>query len=1025
MKPVLLTMSAFGSFAGEVSLDFRTLGENPLFLINGPTGAGKTTLLDAICFALYGETTGADRSGKEMRSDFSEPDRLTEIIFLFQLGGEYYKIIRSPEQDRPKKTRAGFTVHKPEAQLWCSNDKGQEIELLVSKKVTETNDRVKLLTGLDADQFRQVMVLPQGKFRELLMAGSNKREDIFRQLFDTRIYYQIEQNLKAEAKKLEDQVRESQVIQATLLSTIDLETRDQLDKALVAIIGPHALLKTRQHIAAENAAKSQTALTIGEALSKRFADLHKANVRLAALVAQADVIEQQKAQYVRAKEANTLRPVFDQHKRSEDQLVIARQHVTRQQQSAIQAAKLLAAAEVNNEAQISNKTRLKESEAKTTLLATFKDQLRSLLGLQNTHNVTLKTETSLLATKDKLSAENIVLYQSQQVIEAERESLRLVSSKLATDEQQWLKAKNELAVRLKLEDLFGQQKQAQANALGNKAAISKQEISLAEHTQFRIKLEHAWHLGQAALLAAELKIDEACPVCGSLDHPVPASSDAPIPDKAEINRAREAEQAQQKLLGKKQQSLAQVEAAIALRLVNIKELENDLGGQASVAPAELQASTLALKTKFDTLKAQVQKLPLLDKRFAANKIKLEQQKLRLEALGKELTIGQQAAAAAKAAYWQRKTEIPTEYPDQRTLDKAIASNNQQVSALGDKISKAQDALNAALQADTRAKATLQAATKQHDLDASQQHEGQQKWQTALAASKFEHQAAFVAAIMAAADFDVLEKNIRAHDDEKLALQQTCQTLADELQDQQQPRLESLHEARKEAAVVLAAANDEYQELDRQLKKLSGIDAQIKVALISQQALDDRFKVVGTLNRIANGKNAHNMSLQRFVLSVILDDVLIQAGQRLTHMSKGRYTLLRRMKITGAQKAGLELDVEDAYTGKTRPVSTLSGGESFMAALSMALGLSDVVQSHSGGIRLDTLFVDEGFGSLDPESLDLAINTLIELQQGGRMVGVISHVPELKERIDVRVDVVVDKVGSRLKVVGGKRLETVG
>jgi exonuclease SbcC len=158
-----------------------------------------------------------------------------------------------------------------------------------------------------------------------------------------------------------------------------------------------------------------------------------------------------------------------------------------------------------------------------------------------------------------------------------------------------------------------------------------------------------------------------------------------------------------------------------------------------------------------------------------------------------------------------------------------------------------------------------------------------------------------------------------------------------------------------------------------------------------------------------------MSLQRFVLSVILDDVLIQAGARLTHMSKGRYTLLRRTKITGAQKSGLELDVEDAYTGKTRSVSTLSGGESFMAALSMALGLSDVVQSHSGGIRLDTLFVDEGFGSLDPESLDLAINTLIELQQGGRMVGVISHVPELKERIDVRVDVVIGKAGSGLEI----------
>ena len=196
-----------------------------------------------------------------------------------------------------------------------------------------------------------------------------------------------------------------------------------------------------------------------------------------------------------------------------------------------------------------------------------------------------------------------------------------------------------------------------------------------------------------------------------------------------------------------------------------------------------------------------------------------------------------------------------------------------------------------------------------------------------------------------------------------------------------------------------------------------MDAAITKLVRSQQALEDEYKLIGTLSQVANGKNPLNMSLQRFVLSVILDEVLIAAGERLGHMSKGRYTLLRRTEVTGAQKSGLELDVEDAYTGKTRAVSTLSGGVSFIAALSLALGLSAVVQSHSGGIRLDTLFIDEGFGSLDPESLDLAITTLIDLQQAGRMVGVISHVPELKERIDVRVDVVVGRAGSSVTVGG--------
>lgn len=192
---------------------------------------------------------------------------------------------------------------------------------------------------------------------------------------------------------------------------------------------------------------------------------------------------------------------------------------------------------------------------------------------------------------------------------------------------------------------------------------------------------------------------------------------------------------------------------------------------------------------------------------------------------------------------------------------------------------------------------------------------------------------------------------------------------------------------------------------------------LKTAKQDQHKLEQQYAVVGTLSDVANGNNAHNLSLQRFVLSVLLDDVLISAGHRLETMSKGRYQLLRKEDVGDRRsKSGLDLEVEDAYSGKRRPVATLSGGESFMAALSLALGLSDVVQAYAGGIRLDALFIDEGFGSLDPDSLDLAINTLIDLQATGRMVGVISHVPELKERIDTRLDVLVDRAGSSTRLV---------
>ncbi|HID45040.1 MAG TPA: SMC family ATPase, partial [Chromatiaceae bacterium] len=203
------------------------------------------------------------------------------------------------------------------------------------------------------------------------------------------------------------------------------------------------------------------------------------------------------------------------------------------------------------------------------------------------------------------------------------------------------------------------------------------------------------------------------------------------------------------------------------------------------------------------------------------------------------------------------------------------------------------------------------------------------------------------------------------------------------------------------------ASQNQQQLEAVEKKLAGIAAQ-------QENLHKDYALIGRLAEVANGKNTSKLSLHRFVLGVLLDDVLISARQRLLHMSKGRYQLLRREDVGDRRSSsGLDLVVEDAFSGKTRPVATLSGGESFMAALALALGLSEVVQAYAGGIRLDALFVDEGFGSLDPESLDLAINTLLDLQSGGRMVGIISHVPELKERIDIRLDIETDRSGSRV------------
>ena len=1023
MRPVVLTMAAFGSFAGEERVDFRLLGTNPLFLINGPTGAGKTTLLDAICFALYGETTGMDRSAKEMRCDFADEDRLTEVSLLFELGGSYYLITRSPEQQRPQKSRKGMTRHQPEAQFWTSDAEGKECNLLVSKKVSEADKAITELTGLTADQFRQVMVLPQGKFRDLLLAKPKDREDIFRTLFDTRLYFQLEQRLKSQANQLESKVKESRIEQETWLKTANLETTEQLANSLVALAPRHSLADTAHTVAAASDAKALLNLNVGTAMAQRFVALTQASDKLAALGEQQPQLDQYKQQQTLALEANSIEGVYEAQLRAHQQLAAATTEAVACKQSADLAAKALAAAVEQNAAQIISKTQLDQARRQQVALAGHKQRAHTLVALQQTKDSAAaavhKAEQDLLAAQQQVTS----LEATTRKLATDREVLQAAANNIGKFEQQLLRTETAAGLYQKLDE---QQRKKLAAASQLSIAQAAVEQCAAKHKAAcvaRMQLEQAWHLGQAALLAAALGEGEPCPVCGSVEHPLLASSRDAIPDQSDIDLARAHEGQCQQALSRAQHDEVLAGSQISTIAGVITELEVDLQAALALLPEDVTGAdgkqlvdaTKALRVQVAQANSQQLQLVPIDKTLAANKAKSEQQQAQREQCRTALAANQQAAATASATLTQSESEIPPAFRSEPALDKEIASNASAITQLLKSIDAAQAVFEEALQRNARAQTALQVAATSVTKSEAQQQQATATWAAALASASFADEAAFAAARLEKFELAKLATTIREFDDDKLKAQQIHDSLSLELQDQAPPAIEALAQARQAAATVLSEAQETFQALDRQLRQLKEVDAAITKLVRSQQALEDEYKLIGTLSQVANGKNPLNMSLQRFVLSVILDEVLIAAGERLSHMSKGRYTLLRRTEVTGAQKSGLELDVEDAYTGKTRAVSTLSGGESFIAALSLALGLSDVVQSHSGGIRLDTLFIDEGFGSLDPESLDLAITTLIDLQQAGRMVGVISHVPELKERIDVRVDVVVGRAGSSVTV----------
>ena len=362
-------------------------------------------------------------------------------------------------------------------------------------------------------------------------------------------------------------------------------------------------------------------------------------------------------------------------------------------------------------------------------------------------------------------------------------------------------------------------------------------------------------------------------------------------------------------------------------------------------------------------------------------------------------------------------ELPDEYRESGKLESDIGASEASLSDLVKQIATAQQAYADAGKQHSSVEASLQALKVR--LKAAQQSgkNSEKQWQAVLETSAFSTFAAFQQADLSTEEQELLKVEVERFKTQQQTLQGAIQEREKSLAGKSQPNLAELQLALDKALELKNQADQVYQALDKHLNRLQEAKKSYEKLAAKQQAYEQEYKTIGTLSNVANGNTGNKISLQRFVLGVLLDDVLLAASSRLTRMSKGRYNLIRKEdRAKGNKASGLEMEVEDTYTGKVRAVSTLSGGESFLASLSLALGLSDVVQAYAGGIRLETLFIDEGFGSLDSDTLDLAIKTLIDLRNTGRMVGIISHVTELKEQIHMRLDVVSGRQGSRIELV---------
>lgn len=1018
MTPLTLTMQAFGPFAGRETIDFTALGKSPLFLINGPTGAGKSSILDAICFALYGQTTGNDRDAGQMRCDQAAATLLTEVSLDFRLRDSAYRVRRVPQQERPKATGEGTTTQSAEAQLWRLTPEGDEDECLVARKVTDANSQLHALIGLDANQFRQVMVLPQGKFRELLLAESKDREKIFSQLFQTQIFQRIEERLRTQANQIERAVNDHRQHISGILAGGELESEAALAQEVEALTPQVGQARQRFETAQQQRRSAEQRRDEAQALQRQFEARDSLAAEKARHLEQQAQITAFQSRLTQSDHAQALRPY-------RAALVQAQQALTTAQEEQRQADAALTTQRTNTE---QAKRSFEAARQRQTELPALRERHRQLGEFIHKSQQLSELEARWQAAQTAWQqADGILKCNEAQLdgIRQQGEALSVTLEQLQTESQQLASAPAELsrhesllAQRQELGELMRQGRELVAQQQQAAAALQGRRSEAEQAKRHATEQEMRWHQGQAALLALTLEEDAPCPVCGSLEHPSPAVQHADIVTQAQVEEARSVEGQARHAFQTAERQEQQLAQQFSYNTEQTQRLRHQLGDWASQPPFELQQAC-------EQLRRQVARRQQVESEINRQSAARDELRSDWGTLDKQLKAQRPAVEKAKEEALRLESQrdqlsqsLPEDARNPLAMRQTLTELDNQIAELEQAWERAQQVLSTSETQQARAEEQLRSANQQLARNQQALEQAQAEWQTALQASSFESEAAYQAAQLEDNQRQDLARQVEAYQRRLAELDGALHNYHAQLAEKTPPDLAALTKFTEAAQAEEHTQLDAWRALDGRLNTLQGIRQKLAAARAAQAELEAQYRVWGTLSEVANGRTGNRISLQRFVLGVLLDDVLIQASERLVRMSRGRYQLVRREDPSKGNKAsGLELDVADTYTGKSRSVATLSGGESFMAALALALGLSDVVQAYAGGIQLDTLFIDEGFGSLDQDALDQAIAMLSELQMGGRMIGIISHVSELKEQMPVRVEVRASRLGSSVEVKG--------
>ncbi|MBL4933615.1 AAA family ATPase [Clostridium paridis] len=1031
MRPLKLTISAFGPYASKEVIDFNVLEGRNIFLITGPTGAGKTTIFDAISYALYGEASGTSRTIDNLRSDFAKEEDITYVELEFSLRGKVYYVKRVPVQPKKRTTSAELIYPDGSIVTGATN---------VTKEVIE-------LIRIDKNQFRQIVMLPQGEFRKLLESESKEREKIFREIFGTEEFNRIQFLLNIKKKELEEELKAINERRATNLRNInpgeDIFLKEKIKEKELNITEILGLLDTLLVLDKESLEKiSQDKNNINEKLNnlrEKYIKAQEGNLKLREkenLIKEKEVLENQKEEIV-----NIEKKVSLAKKALEVSFIEKDRNQKKEKLAKLKEELILNTNRVKDgEIELTNAAKVLEIEEK-------KEENKKVMQEKVANLNSIKEKIVAYGEKKKeLQSLNINLAKEKEENEALKKKLDLNNAEILKIDEELKEALKAETLKERLESKYREinnslkevrelySAEDKVTKLLEEHNILAKEYSKVEEEYKKSKnrydmLDEAYKKGQAGLLASVLIEGEPCPVCGSTDHPKKAIIHEGVPSEKELKESKESLELINNRLKEKLNKTTVVFTSIKEQRENIEGKKQNLKALFKEGIWNLEG-TEALKEIAVIGKELAKEAKNLEEKLKEVKLKISNK----EKLEKGQTLLSEEVEKLKKKQGERESiilnlfgriqgeeklvksieeEIPEELRSLESLNKSINRLNIEIDNIDKEIKSAREKV-------TSLKAKLSAANeglvlKQKQIEDTDKElkEVISEFENKLKENRFLSEEEYRECFIAEETINSLEEKIKIYYQNIKSLSDRLNKSIEECKGLKLEDLEVLNEIIEEEKKVQEDIFNNEKELYTRISNNEAILERVKAINLQCEKEESKYNIVGEIARVANGDNRQRITFERYVLAAYFDDIIKASNLRLTKMTGDRYLLKRKEeKGKGRKQEGLELEVFDNYTGKARHVKTLSGGESFKASLSLALGLADVVQSYAGGVTVDTMFVDEGFGTLDPESLDNAINCLIELQHNGRLVGIISHVPELKERIDARLEITPAKEGSK-------------